>query len=348
MADFKIMKELALNAVKKTAPENYTVENVNDALAEELRKVGGSINLFMKNRYDIYEVITQAVDEVVPGRITDQLASIAEIVTVQQGQKLAFRRPIGKARARQFLTQVGLSGVYETFRLDSETFDVSVQAIGGGATLDFEHMLDGVETLSEYVNVLTDSAVQAIYGEIQKALRASLNATGRPSANKVTSNKFESDKMFKLCSIAKSYGNNAVIFAPPEFVAAMGADAIVPVPANGNYGGVYHPNDIDAIHNTGYIQLFRGTPIVQIPQSYVDNNNETTTIDPQIAYVLPTGNEKIVKVVLEGQTQIWDRVLHDQAIEIYTYRKMGVAILNQYNWCIYQNTGITQTMQGAN
>ena len=121
-------------------------------------------------------------------------------------------------------------------------------------------------------------------------------------ANVTVGNDFDGQEMMKLISTVRAYGSGAVIFAPPEFVAAMGADAIVPVAANGNYGGVYHPQDIDAIHNQGYINIFRGTPIVQIPQSFVDENNVETWIDPQLAYVLPTGNEKVVKVVFEGQT----------------------------------------------
>lgn len=155
--------------------------------------------------------------------------------------------------------------------------------------------------------------------------------------------------MLKLVNIARAYGSSAVIFAPPEFVAAMGPDAIVPV---GTYGtsypavGVYAPQDIDAIHNTGYINIFRGTPVVQIPQSFVDENNTATEIDPQLAYVLPAGKEKVVKVVLEGATQIHDFTNRDNSMEIHAYKKMGCAILTHYNWGIYQNTGITQTYNG--
>ena len=207
-------------------------------------------------------------------------------------------------------------------------------------------MLDGAEVMAEYVQVLTEAQTEAVYKEVQKALRGALNAQGRPDANKVSGSTFNADAMFKLIGVVRAYGNGAVIFAPPEFIGAMGPDAIVPV---GTYGtsyptqGVYHPQDIDAIHNTGYINLFRGTPIVQIPQSYVDENNEATYIDPQIAYVLPTGGERVVKVVLEGNTQIYDWTNKDQSLEIDTYRKLGVAILTQHNWGIYQNTGITQT-----
>lgn len=340
------LKELAKYAAKNEAPTNFSVDNVDEALADGLRDLAGSVNQFMKNRYDIYDIIIEAVDEVVPKNVIDAVGIFAEVQQVPQGQKAIFKQKIGRQRAKKFLTQVGLAGVYETFRLDNKTFEVGAHAVGGATTLDFERMLDGAEVMAEYVQVLTEAQTEAVYKEVQKALRGALNAQGRPDANKVSGSTFNADAMFKLIGVVRAYGNGAVIFAPPEFIGAMGPDAIVPV---GTYGtsyptqGVYHPQDIDAIHNTGYINLFRGTPIVQIPQSYVDENNKATYIDPQIAYVLPTGGERVVKVVLEGNTQIYDWTNKDQSLEIDTYRKLGVAILTQHNWGIYQNTGITQT-----
>ena len=193
------------------------------------------------------------------------------------------------------------------------------------------------------VQKLTDGLTDSVFLEVQKALRAAINATGRPSVNKYTGSSFNGEEMLKLVNVVRAYGTGAVIFAPPEFIAEMGADAIVPV--GSNYQGVYHPQDIDMIHNQGYINIFRGTPIVMIPQSFIDENNEKTWIDPQLAYILPTGGEKVVKVVLEGQTQINDFKNRDNSMEIHVYRKMGAAILTHYNWAIYQNTGIDQTYE---
>ena len=345
----KDMKELALCAAKGTAPANYSMENVNDALVEELSKLAGSVNQFMKNRYDIYEIIIEAADEVVPQKVIDAVGIFADVRQVGQGQKALFKTRLGRARARKFLTQVGLSGVYETFRLDNGLFEVGAYAIGGACTIDFERMLDGAEDMAELVSLLTEAQTDAVYQQVQKALRAAFSKTGVPQNNRATGATFDGDEMMKLISTVRAYGNGAVIFAPPEFIAAMGADAIVPIT---NYGsptatagiqGVYHPQDIDAIHNTGYINLFRGTPIVQIPQSWVDEKNTETWIDPQLAYVLPTGGEKVVKVVFEGNTQMYDFVNRDQSMEIHTYRKLGAAILTYHNWGIYKNTGITQT-----
>lgn len=335
------MKELAICAAKNEAPTNFSVENVNDALADALRELGGSINQFMKNRYDIYEIIIQAADEIVPNKVIDAVGIFAEVQQVGQGQKALFTTRLGRTRARKFLTQVGLSGVYESFRLDVGKFEVSAHAEGGAVSIDFERMLDGAENMADCVAILTEAQVDAVYQNVQKALRGAVDQAGVPENNRAITNNFEPAAMLKLISTVRAYGSGAVIFAPPEFVAAMGADAIVPVGAN--YQGVYHPQDIDAIHNTGYINLFRGTPIVQIPQSFIDENNKETWIDPQLAYILPTGGERVVKVVLEGNTQVYDFVNRDQSMEIHTYRKLGVAILAYHNWAIYKNKGIPQT-----
>ena len=336
------LKDLALHAAMGTAPTNYTAESVDEALRGELNKLASNLNEFMSNRYDIYNIIIETADKVVPKKVLSSLGMFADVQFVPQNQRAIFKRgKLGKARARKFVTQVGLSGLYETFRLDQENFELAAHAVGGAATIDFERFLDGAEDMADIMEIITTGLTDAVFIQVQKALKAAVSATARPAVNLVTKNTFVAEDMAKLVNVVRAYGSSAVIFAPPEFVAAMGADAIVPVGTN--HKGVYSPQDIEAIHDTGYINMFRGTPIVQIPQSFIDENNDKTWIDPQLAYVLPAGKEKVVKVVLEGNTQIHDFTNRDNSMEIHAYKKMGCAILTHYNWGIYQNTGITQT-----
>ena len=332
MATIKELKELALHAARGTAPAEYTTSNVDEALRGELAQMCSSINNFMRNRYDIYDIIIETADAIVPTKVIDVMASFAEIKSVPQGQKAIFKRGlVGRNRAKKFLTQVGLSGVYETFRLDNETFEMGGHAIGGAAAIDFERFLDGAENMADLMEVITEGLTDAVFGEVQKALVAASDKMYTGS-NKVASDKFEADKMVKLVTTVKAYGGSAVIFATPEFIGAMGPDAIAP--------NTYHDDDIDAIHKTGYIKIFRGTPVVEIPQSYTDESNSETVINPQYAYVLPSGKEKVVKVVFEGNTQVRDLTNADGSMEIHTYKKMGAAILTYHNWGIYQNTSL--------
>jgi hypothetical protein len=338
----KEFRDIALHAAKGTAPANFTVENINDAFIDGLKELAGSYNQFMKNRYDIYDIVIEAIDEILPKNVINALGAFAEVQQVAQGEKAMFRRSAGRARAKKFLTQVGLSGVYETFRLDAVTFEVGAHAVGGGATIDFERMLDGAESLAEVVAIISEGLENAVYVEVQKALNAALAVM--PATN-VYSGSWSADEMVKLMNVVRSYGS-PVIFAAPEFVAAMGADAIVPV---GTYGssypavGQYSPKDIEAIHDFGFINVFRGAPIVQIPQSFIDENNEETYVNPRLAYIMPAGQEKVVKVVLEGATQIRDHENKDNSMEVYAWKKMGCAILTHHNWAMFENTSLTDT-----
>lgn len=340
MATIQEIKELALNAARGTAPENYSVENVNDALRDELNAMCSSINEFRRNQYDIFEIIIETADEIVPKKVIDYLGIFAEVKIVGNGQKAMFKRKLGKNRAKKFLTQVGLSGVYETFRLDTETFTVEAHAVGGAGTIDFDRMLDGSENMADIMDIITEGLTDSVFYEVQKALVAAYNAAGVPAANRKTGSTFVAKDMQDLVNIVRSYGTSAVIFACPEFVAAMGPDQI----GDSSYKAVYSPKDIEDIANTGYIKMFRGTPIVQMPQSFIDETNTAVALDPQYAFVLPTGGEKIVKVVLEGPTQMWMRDNRDQSMEINAYKKMGAAILTYHNWGIYKNTSLKTTV----
>ena len=332
------LRELARHAANRTAPAEFSVSSVDAAVAEGFKSLTGSINNFMKNRYDIYDIIIENADEIVPGKVMDAMSAFAEVIQLANGEKKLFKRgALGRNRAKKFLTQVGLNGLYETFRLDEETFTISVKAIGGAVSIDFERMMDGAETLSEFMNVLTEAQVDAIYGEVQKALMAAVENTAMPTANKVSGSYAASD-LQNLVNTVKTYGGAATIFASPEFIAAMGADAIVPAVSGAQ--AIYHPDDIDAIHNIGRIRIFRGCPVVELRQSFLDETNSQVMIHPQFAYVLPAGKEKVVKIVMEGNTQIRDFDNPDGSLEIHTYRMIGVGILAFNNWGIYQNTGI--------
>ena len=185
----KELKELAVYAAKGQAPTNFSVENVDDAL---------------RDRYDIYDIIIQAADEVVPKKVIDAVGIFAEVQNVPQGQKAMFRTRLGRTRARKFLTQVGLSGVYESFRLDHGYFELSGHAIGGACRLDFERMLDGAESMAEYVALLTEAQTDAVYQEVQKALRAAVTKTGVPANNRVVGSGFDGQEMMKLISTVRA------------------------------------------------------------------------------------------------------------------------------------------------
>lgn len=332
------LRKLAACAIQRKAPENYSIASVDEALKEEFARLCKNVNDFQRNKYDIYEIIIENADQVVPQKVMAAFAPFAEVISVNNGVKPMFKKGLlGRNRAKKFLTQVGLTGVYESFRLDNETFTIGMKAIGGAVSIDFDRLRDGAESLVEFMNVLAEAQVDAIYAEVQNALMAAATSTLMPARNKAVGS-YSAATLQGIVNTVKAYGGGAVIFASPEFIDAMGPDAIVPAVSGAQ--AVYPVDDIDSIHNIGRIRIFRGTPIVEMKQSFLDEKNEEKMINPQYAYVLPSGNEKVVKIVREGGTDIWDTVNVDRSIEVFTQTKIGVGILAFNNWGVYQNTGI--------
>lgn len=352
--DKNAIRELFVHSFRGTSPDvtKFSTKDVKETLSEEIHALAGTYNDYRRNKLDLFEILSEAYDEVIPEYVGNFISAFAEIKTVPNGQKARYIVKRGRRRAKTFITEVGLSGVYEAFRLDVDSFEVSAKAIGGAAYIDFERYLIGDEDITESANLLLEGLEEAIYKEIHKALLATVLNADMPAANRIESDGFDPESMQKLCNVAKSYGGgSAVIFATPEFVAKMGPDAIgMPVygaraaagaPAPGGYNGyatpVYSPRDIADIAAGGYITVFRGTPIIQLPQNFVDENNDTYQIPSSIAYIFPTGSEKIVKVVFEGPTQVDDWQHRDRSFEVEVYKKIGVAILSTNDWCVYRN-----------
>ena len=74
-----------------------------------------------------------------------QYSQFAEIKTFAQGDKPIFTQKITQAsrrRAKQFIGKVGLAGLYEVFKLDGQSYEVTTNAIGGAAQIGLEEFLD--------------------------------------------------------------------------------------------------------------------------------------------------------------------------------------------------------------
>jgi len=350
------IRDLYIHAFKGTSPATeFSVKDVKETLRAELKALAPNKYEYEKNKLEIFQIIQESFDEVLPDYVGNFIGQFAEIKSVPNGQRASFIVKRGRRRAKTFVTEVGLAGVYEAFRLDVDTFEVSAKAYGGAAYIDFERTLDGSEDLVEPLQLLLDGLQEAIYRELLKALIAATQNSDMPAANIASTTNFDPAQMQRLCTIAKNYGGgNAVIFATPEFVQEMGPDAIgMPIygpyalpatPVAGNQPGyatpVYNPNDIASIAATGYITMFRGTPIVQLPQAFVDENNDTYQVPPQYAFIFPAGNQKIIKVVFEGDTDVRDWQHRDRQMEIEIYKKFGVAILTTNDWCVYENKAL--------
>ena len=340
MLDKKNLFELAkvtANA-KAGAPTAYSFgdnkfsySELNETLRKELNEYAATPALYRENKNTIFTMMEVIVDDVLPVRVMDMYGMFAEIKQFGQGEKAVFTQKVTAAsrrRAKQFITKVGLAGVYEVFKLDGRKFELEATAFGGAAQVSIEEFLDGRMDLAEVLDIVMEGLDECIYKEIANALQAGIKSL--QESNKHSEAGFNEAEMDRLISIADAYGKSTV-YCTYEFAATM-------VPSEGWVADAHRVEK----WNNGYLANYKGHSVIVLPQSFEDESNTKKVIDPSYAYIIPTGADKPVKIAFEGQTLVDDRKNADWSMEVQVYKKVGVGAIVTNNICVYQNTSLTR------
>ena len=315
--------------------KSFGYSEMNETLRAEFAALAPDYRTYKINQNTIFALIEQTIDDVLPNRVMEQYGQFAEIKTFAQGDKPIFTQKITQAsrnRAKQFIGKVGLAGLYEVFKLDGRSYEVTTNAIGGAAQIGFEEFLDGRVDFAEVLNIVMEGLDQCIYMEIEKQLiGAAQNIQTANVNNMSTQNGFNEKEMDRLLSISDSYGGRATIYCTFEFAATM-------IPSDNRWS-----NDMkNAMWNNGYLGAYKGHQVIVLPQSFEDETNSKKVIDPAYAWIIPTGAEKPVKIAFEGGTIVDEYTNYDRSKEVQIYKKVGVRAIFSNDICVYKNTSLTR------
>lgn len=310
--------------------QSLSAEALNKTFINELNELGSTPQLFRENQNLIYTLLEVGLTEVLPVKVLQNYGQFADVKTYAQGTKPVFKVKISEAsrkRAKQFVTKVGLAGRYETFKLDGYSLEVPTSAYGGAARIEWEEMLDGTFTLNDYYNLVLEGLDESVYREIAKSLKAAVQDI--KDVNKTRQTSFVENEMDRLIQTADAYGKST-IYCTFEFASTM-------IPSQ-----EWASNSMkEQIWNNGYFTTYKGHNVIILPQSFEDETNAKKVIDPSIAYIIPTGAEKPVKVAFEGSAQVKSFENRDWSTELNTYQKLGVATyLVNPGICVYENTSL--------
>lgn len=315
--------------------ESFSYDALNDTLRNELNEYAGSWSLYRENKNMIFSLIEETLDEVLPKKVSAAYDQFAETKTFAQGDKPIFKRKFSsRTRAKQFITRVGLAGIYEVFKLgrNEESFEVQTSAIGGAAQIGFEEFLDGRVDFAEVTAIVMEGMDDLVYHEVAEALKASINQL--PAANRVAHNGFDEAAFDRLLTVAAAYGE-PTIYCTYEFAVKM-----IPQEA-----WRYTEAMKDELWRTGRLANYKGKNVVILPQGFTDETNSTKVIDPGYCFIIPTGaDNKPVKIAFEGNTIVDEYHNADRSREIQVYKKVGVVAMLANNICIYVDTELKGKM----
>ena len=315
--------------------KSFGYSEMNETLRAEFAALAPDYRTYKINQNTIFALIEQTIDDVLPNRVMEQYGQFAEIKTFAQGDKPIFTQKITQAsrnRAKQFIGKVGLAGLYEVFKLDGRSYEVTTNAIGGAAQIGFEEFLDGRVDFAEVLNIVMAGLDECIYMEIEKQLiGAAQNVQTANVNNMSTQNGFNEKEMDRLLSISDSYGGRATIYCTFEFASTM-------IPTDSRWSNEMK----NAMWNNGYLGAYKGHQVIVLPQSFEDETNSKKVIDPAYAWIIPTGAEKPVKIAFEGGTIVDEYTNYDRSKEVQIYKKVGVRAIFSNDICVYKNTSLTR------
>lgn len=306
------------NAVITGILETY---GLADASAREIRA----------RQPEVFALVEEVVEEMLPKAIEDIVGGYVETKTFARDAECIFEtKKVGKARARMSIVEGARGGVYRARRLDNKSFQVDVKVETVGAFVTLEEILLGKVSLAELMANIAQGFVERVYIKTVQALRTA--KTLAPEANIKSGNGFEGNVIDNLVRIASAYGTPVI----------MGFRSVI-TKINNGAGWDNVPNidakDANDIRNRGFVTMYKGVPVVELPNYLVDETNSEFVFKEGDLFILPT-ESRPVKVAMKGDLHIEETQHPSGSMEQSAHRLMGVGLYLANNICVYTDTTV--------
>ena len=318
----------ALNGVAASA--NFSAEETDKAAVNALLKEIGidenSTGREIRAKEDLaFALIEEAVDEILPKKLEGVLQEFAEVRQFARDAEVLFNiEKIGKNRAKLTISKGARGGIYRAAKLDRKYFsvDTTIQTVAVSVTL--EEIILGTLSLAELYSNILEGFEEIVYKEVFNALASAKPVAGydRIGHDSPTTVKASlGSAIDKVMPYVKQYGI-PTIFGSYQALANLS-----------NPASEFHPemNDSAERRQYGFVQLYKGAKVVELPNYLVDNKNEKWFYDPKFVFVLPSG-VKPVKVALKGDLTLIrnNTAVGSEKWEAHKLIGVGVAMANNF------------------
>lgn len=322
--EMKDAKAMALDVYQGVSRNSeFTAEDLRVELNSLIKKATKDWASFQRNKLELFEIIQGVMDVELPKRIESALA-FADVVQfglnekpeweIEEGEFEAVAVAHGVSVRRERLTSAYLTFSTEAFQVKTYEYIRRIQA--------------GLADFNKLVDKSMDAMEKFYYAKVQTALEGAY--TNLQATNKKTGVAFVEGQLDELVRIASSYGTGK-----PVIYGTSVALAQLPI--------VYADASELAkreIETLGRVGQYKGKTVVELPNVVKNRDNTEWVWNDQLLYIIPGGNEKIVKVAQVGGTLVRDTEGKDSTINFEVTQEAGVGVLVTHNFCIYENTAL--------
>ena len=330
---------MTINELKVLLKSSFTqapgvnFAEVEDATRNALVEFYGLADLTPReikaNRDLIMALIEETIDELLPEKLQDRIGEFAEVKQYARDAEVVFHiKGRGKRRAYMTIKKGQRGGMYQAARLDDMQMALPTWVETVGVFVTLEEILLGKYSLAELMNNILDGFVERMYVQVIEALQA----VSAPAANQGTGAGIDNDELDGVIRVVAAYGRPMI----------MGFHNVISKINNSGFIASGNPltpaSDLDELKEKGYVGMYKGTPIVKLPNYIVDEaTNAEWLLDESKLFILPAG-ERPVKVALKGDLHI-QPVVHPTGSEEWNAHKiLGVGLLLTNNLGIYTDS----------
>lgn len=344
------------SALTNTAATNFSAEDVNDAAIKAImERVGLNENSSARDirqaEAAAFALIEEAVDVILPKKLENIVGQFAEVRSFDRDAEVVFDiEKVGKGRAKLTIAKGARGGIYRAARLDNKYFSpaVSVETVAVYVTL--EELILGTASLSDLFNNVLEGFEEILYKEIFNALAVgtpAANAYGRivdgatsgsgnhqydVNRNILTTKATLAEAIDMVLPYVKSYGTPTIFGSYKQLV-----NICNPL-ANTVYAAGY-PNNEDSreIREYGFVQVYKGVKVIELPNYLVNESNDTWFYDDAYVFVIPAG-AKPVKVALKGDLYIQRNTQATGSEKWEAHKMIGVGLAMANNYAVIKVT----------
>ena len=307
MAKLSELQKLAKDTYEGKV-EEYSVGQAEDLIRKKLTDLVGdkwNYRTFKKNEHDFYALIEEIITINMSNITVETFGDWVEVKDYELGDEVEFRvTNTNLFKVGNIAT--GTNTLRRQRMLDSK-LPTTAYKMGIAIYEEFDRFITGRTNWSAMVENLGKSFNQEIALQISRAVQGAYNSI---HANLKFEGVYSDAQLSKLVAKVKGLcGGDVKIYGTSDAIGQIeGATSIL---------------DANDKRQFGYVKLFKGTEVIELPQTY-DAINDAWGVRNDIIYVIP-GGEKIVKCGFSGQATVIENTdgttRNDQQIE-YLFQRM--------------------------
>jgi hypothetical protein len=319
----EVFSALHLNKIKDSEVEVAEAR----AAIRELAKNPNPIN-----RYEIAQLLAFVVNDIINQK-TQYIDLFADVKRVAIGEKAMFK--IKKSGIKAYLQ--AKNGTTHRSRIMNAYQDVDTIEVSARPYVNLYELAAGKVNFDECITDAADEMEKKIVQEIEATLYAAFSGYSSPSY--ASGSGIVAATIDPMIRAMQRLGNTSII-GDINCIYKL-ADLSGFTVATTTYQ--FNDAAIAEFNKNGFIGNYKGSSVVKLNNPFARGSLSTTVLKQDLLYIVPSGAEMPLKVVMEGDVESMDQTnINDNTMEVQLRKYFGSAIIYGDNpqIAVYEDTSL--------